>query len=408
MSRIHTAANERPDALDEPLRVLHVVSHLPPDRVGGVGEVAATIHRGLVELGHESRVLTTGSSQDDPTISRVCATPDGFLWSTFRQLDLARGMDIVHFHHGEALGLMKRISRLEPRPRIVLTLHVDAHTISRANVAADGLRTRTGVLQSRVRDPLKHLLDVRAVPLADRVTFISKAGADEMSRAPEPATVIYNGVDTPAVTEPAEPTDLLFVGAPGPRKGLDLLPAMLREVHRDAPDTRLRIVGFSRHDEPSLVDAFSRQGCLDAVEWVGKLRSEQIASHYRSAKLLVVPSRYEGLPMVVLEAGAVGLPAVATDVGGTREAVRHGQTGLLVEPASIALAAGCQELLADELKRKRLGQAMKRLVETQFSVRRQVSSYVNLYRSIAAGGPQGIEDPADPLPSDGASLGRQE
>ena len=50
----------------------------PADRdenIRRVGEVAAHLHRALLEAGHDSRVLTAGSSADDPTVMRIAQTP---------------------------------------------------------------------------------------------------------------------------------------------------------------------------------------------------------------------------------------------------------------------------------------------------------------------------------------------
>jgi len=65
-------------------------------------------------------------------------------------------------------------------------------------------------------------------------------------------------------------------------------------------------------------------------------------SLFRSAVCFVCPSRREPFANVLLEALASGLPAVATDVGGNREIVLAGESGLLVppgDPAALAAAA---------------------------------------------------------------------
>lgn len=369
------------------LSVLHVVSHLPPDRIGGVGEVVATVHDGLSTAGHDSWVLTTGTSSDE-NVRRICETPDRFLVASASFVDEALKADIVHFHHGEALLLMERLHRHSNPPHLVLTLHVDAARIAEANTSIPSLSGRSGLVQSRLRDPLKRRLDQRATKLADRVTFISHGGAIEMmGHAPTPTpVVIYNGVAKhPETGATATSTDLLFVGTAGPRKGIDLLPEILRQIRADRPDSTLRIIGFTPESEPELVDAFAEAGCGNAVDWAGTLDSSEILPHYRSAHILIVPSRYEGLPMVILEAGSVGLPAVATDVGGTREAVLDGKTGRLV-PTDVprAMADASLELLSDDATRRQMGAAIRQHVRESFSIERQVDGYINLYDELCS------------------------
>lgn len=56
---------------------------------------------------------------------------------------------------------------------------------------------------------------------------------------------------------------------------------------------------------------------------------------YKSASVLVLPSRHEGFPVVVMEANAMGVPVICYDVIGCRDAVKHGVNGYLVEPSSV-------------------------------------------------------------------------
>jgi phosphatidylinositol alpha-1,6-mannosyltransferase len=66
----------------------------------------------------------------------------------------------------------------------------------------------------------------------------------------------------------------------------------------------------------------------------------------------------EGFGIVFLEAGLHQLPVVAGDVGGARDAVIHGETGLLVDPTDhVAVAGALTELLTDPERAARLGRA---------------------------------------------------
>src|SRR5438046_6565710 len=88
-----------------------------------------------------------------------------------------------------------------------------------------------------------------------------------------------------------------------------------------------------------------------------------------AADVLALTSLYEGFPNVVLEAMATGAVAVATDVGGCRELVTSGETGLLVPtraPAAVATAMG--RVLRDPALARRLATAARQRVEGAFSV----------------------------------------
>jgi glycosyltransferase involved in cell wall biosynthesis len=85
------------------------------------------------------------------------------------------------------------------------------------------------------------------------------------------------------------------------------------------------------------------------------------------------------LPLTVLEAMATGLPVVATRAGGTGEAVRDGETGLLVGPGDRAAMIAALSTLADDRARRRaMGLAGRRLAEDRFDVRRVVGGLVEI------------------------------
>ena len=92
------------------------------------------------------------------------------------------------------------------------------------------------------------------------------------------------------------------------------------------------------------------------------------------------PSRFEGLCLAVIEAQAAGVPVVATPVGGIRETVVDGETGLLVpvgDPAALA-AAVCRLLEDSELSARLAAEARSRVRE-RYSVERMVEQTLRLY-----------------------------
>ena len=103
-----------------------------------------------------------------------------------------------------------------------------------------------------------------------------------------------------------------------------------------------------------------------------------------SAAIAVLPSTYgEGVPKTLLEAAACARPVVATDVPGCREAVRPGETGLLVPPHDIdALAEAIAALAADPVLRARMGRAGRALTERHFTDEIVARETLALYRAI--------------------------
>ena len=104
--------------------------------------------------------------------------------------------------------------------------------------------------------------------------------------------------------------------------------------------------------------------------------------------LFVMPSFWEGLPLALVHAMGAGLPVVASAVAGVPEVVRHGETGLLVQPGDVdGLANALARLVDDPAERSRLGCAARDYVRPRFGVDGFVGSTTALYdRLLAAKG----------------------
>jgi len=204
--------------------------------------------------------------------------------------------------------------------------------------------------------------------------------------------VVHNGIDTRRLGGQGEDLRarfgigrevllLLSVGALIPLKAHDVLLHALASLPPSDPAPRLLIVGDgpSRGDLERLAAAL---GLADRVQFLGRLADP--SSAYRAADLFVLPSRQEGFPLVVLEAGWFGLARIATDVGGVPEAVRHGETGLIVPPDDVrALAEAIARLGADAQMRRRFGEAARAEVIARFTLTRMVDTFQDLYAELA-------------------------
>jgi len=102
-----------------------------------------------------------------------------------------------------------------------------------------------------------------------------------------------------------------------------------------------------------------------------------------SFDVVAFPSRFEGFPLAVLEAMLAERPVVASDVGSVAEAVRPGETGLLVpaeDPA--ALASALAELLAHSERRRALGARGRALVLERYTDTAMAGGFESLYAEL--------------------------
>jgi glycosyltransferase involved in cell wall biosynthesis len=119
-------------------------------------------------------------------------------------------------------------------------------------------------------------------------------------------------------------------------------------------------------ERPSLEAKARELGIEDRVSFLGY--REDVADLLANCDVFVLPSLTEGLPVSVLEAMAASRPVIASEVGGNKEVVVHGETGLLVPPRdAAALADALRRTVCDPAVARQFGVAGKARVEREFS-----------------------------------------
>jgi glycosyltransferase involved in cell wall biosynthesis len=116
-------------------------------------------------------------------------------------------------------------------------------------------------------------------------------------------------------------------------KGIDEVIEALGALQQQVPNLAFLVVGDG-DDRPRLEQKVARLGLKEAVIFAGRVSEKEKADHYRLADVYVMPGYGEGFGIVYLEAMACGIPVIASKVDGSREAVREGALGKLVNPAN--------------------------------------------------------------------------
>ncbi|SMC26400.1 PEP-CTERM/exosortase A-associated glycosyltransferase, Daro_2409 family [Desulfacinum hydrothermale DSM 13146] len=175
-----------------------------------------------------------------------------------------------------------------------------------------------------------------------------------------------------------------FIGSFYHYEGLDLLiEACGRLVDRHR-ELRLLLVGGGPMEGP-LKDLVARRGLGESVVFTGRIPHHQVVEAYGAADLLVYPRKSMRLtelvtPLKPLEAMVLGKPVAASAVGGHRELIRHGQTGILFPPDDAqALAAAISTLLDSEALRERLARRARQWVVRERTWDRNGALYRALY-----------------------------
>ncbi len=129
-------------------------------------------------------------------------------------------------------------------------------------------------------------------------------------------------------------------------KGVDEVLEAMPDLVREIPNLSYLICGDGT-DRIRLEAKAAQLGLRDRVVFTGRIPEESKADHYRLAHAFVMPGWGEGFGIVYLEALACGIPVLASAVDGSREAVRKGELGVLVDPrAPGTVADGIRRTLA--------------------------------------------------------------
>lgn len=123
----------------------------------------------------------------------------------------------------------------------------------------------------------------------------------------------YCKIPETIIWEKKNPTQVLFLGELGQRKGCYDIPDILEQAIRKVPPLSLIMAGDGEMNQ--VKQAFEEKQLLERVTFPGWVRGEQKEQLLRESAIFLFPSYHEGMPMAVLEAMSYGLGIVTTEVG---------------------------------------------------------------------------------------------
>ena len=297
------------------------------------------------------------------------------LWTALRlaRRALALRPDVVHLFKPKAYSglvhwLLARLPRSR-RPRLV----VDTDDWEGAGGWNDAIDPTTGrPLYSRVQRGFFAWQERWGLSRADAVTVASRtleSLAWALGVSPRRVLYVPNGACAAvraaapsARREVASPVVLLytrFFEFPVSR-----VVELMARVRDRVPEARLLVVGKGLFGEEQLLEAEMRRAGLGrCVEYVGWVEPEQLPELLSQAAVAVYPFddrlvNRAKCPVKLLDLLQLGVPVVAEAVGEIREVVRHGETGILVEPGDVMVfAEAVVQVLQDPALGRRLGAA---------------------------------------------------
>ena len=398
------------------MKILHVFDHTLPLHSGYTFRSAAIL-RNQRKMGWETFHLS-GPKQLDCTVMEEDAdglhfyrtpTPTGLLAKLpggdpfavmgaieKRLLALAKELqpDIIHAH-SPVLDAVPAI-RVGRKLGIPVVYEIRAFW---EDAAVDHGSTQEGSLRYR----LTRALETWAVKNADAVTVICEGLRHDLAARGIPAnkiTVIPNAVDVEKFEMGGKPESALkmklglgssrvlgFIGSFYAYEGLDLLIAALPTILRRIPDVKVLLVGGGPQ-EGALKQQVMALGLKDRVVFTGRVPHAEVNRYYDLIDVLVYarhPMRLTELvtPLKPLEAMAQGRLMVASDVGGHKELIKDGKTGVLFHAGNADdLASKVVGLLKCEEGWERMKKNGRHFVETERNWAASVARYRGVYGGL--------------------------
>ena len=400
------------------LKILHVLDHSIPLHSGYTFRTLSIL-REQRKLGWETFHLTSPKQGD---VSAPFEDVEGL---RFYRTPAARG-GLAGLPVGREIALMNQLERRldevvsEVRPDIIhahspLLNAFPAIKVARRHglpvvyeirafwedAAVDHGTTSEGSLRYRVT----RMLETRAMRQVDHLfTICEGLRADISARgiAADKVTVIPNAVDVESFSVGGTANEALkqrlglsgctvlgFIGSFYAYEGLDLLLESLPLILAQQPDVRLLLVGGGPQEQALKAQAKSL-GLESKVVFTGRVPHGEVQRYYDLIDVLAYPRHSMRLtelvtPLKPLEAMAQGRLFVASDVGGHKELIRDGETGVLFAAGSASsLADSVLKLLAARSRWAEMRSAGRRFVETERTWANSIARYVGPYQKITA------------------------
>jgi glycosyltransferase involved in cell wall biosynthesis len=377
------------------MRILQLVAY--PRLTRGTAIQAYLLGRSLRDRGHDVLLALTddGRTGDEPSglpVTRIPADGPRAAWRV-RHL-LRRGdFDIVHVHYRDAALRMALVAAAGGRPPPLVAswgncYPIDGRRWARLGMAeADGTRSFSAWTGFALRS--RRVSGITAVSRAARDVLVDTAGVP-----PDKIHVIYEGCDPEAFhpgrdrmrfrRELGLDPDTPLVGMLAAYYWVKDFPTFIaaaRIVARHRPEARFVIVGDRAEEargEWEGTELGSRMTALAA--------RADVPDVLAALDVVVNTSRYDGLCGVLREALAMAKPVVSTDVGGNREIVIPGETGVLAPPARPeAIAAAILELLSRPRYARQMGARGREHVVRRHTLAGRCDRIERLYRALLRG-----------------------
>ncbi|GBF38922.1 glycosyltransferase family 4 protein [Leptospira johnsonii] len=395
------------------MNILIITDYFPPDKIGGVGEIARNLQNYYQQKGNNTYVLTTGKKNPSDESSKVFRTSSGLIkgvfLGNFRVLGLIKkyNIDVINLHQASTTLFLfaKPFYRILGKkfPKVVNSFQVNYFSelkeVKSVNIQGYTFRPLfKEYLEKFLLDPMHIVLDFIGYVFSDIITVVSSENRKEFYNTfckvwKKEIKIIPNGVspDFGALTLDFKDKDLeqqlkgklvlTYIGVFRVRKRVFNLLFALKEVVKENKNIILLLIGGGRKYEDKILALISELDLQNNVKFIGPIPNQRVPYYLKLTDIFCLPTSYEGMPIAILEAMSLGKAVVTTKVSGMVDLIESGKDGFLTKVDDIdEIKRTILELSADPKKIVNAGKAARKKIENRYDWDIVSSEYLEVFR----------------------------
>ena len=362
------------------MKVLQVTTHMD---IGGIANYVFTLSKALKARGAEVVVASSGGDMEGALSG--CGIPH-------RRIDIRTKFEFGPKALKSAFALVRIVK--EERVDII-------HAHSRVSQVASAVASLvTGIpyvttCHGYFRKRLRGVIDTWGAKVIAISAAVREHLRDDLGVGVNRIALVYSGVDTGRFSKELSASEIAAVkkeiglkdgpvvgtiGRLSPVKGHEHLVRALKGIIEANPAAQGLIVGSGEEERP-LKTLAAGLGIGDSVIFVASCPDTH--KFLSVMDVFVFPSVKEGLGIALLEALASGRAAVASSIGGIEDIITSGSDGILVPVGDVcAIAEAVKALLADEPRRRLMGEKGSALVREKFRLERMAEEMMDVYKKV--------------------------
>jgi glycosyltransferase involved in cell wall biosynthesis len=386
------------------MNILLMTDGIPPQTLGGTPRIVWELAMSLTQKGHTVSIVSAGDTPGNVVIDGITIytlAKRSQRWSHYRSVfgkrraqeivnivDIVKP-DVIHAHTIAWQCGYKWLAGVQKRNIPVMATAHDVMHVAYGRVRGD--ETRWGLAWRDARrfrwswNPLRNIFIRFYLQKCSGIFAVSEALKEFLTRmGVKNVQVMHNGVSPEfwhvqtsqedarkTLDIPTEKTVFFLAGRLGIDKGVDLIVETLPE------DAFLILAGAMNEGEVAHLK--------DRVRFFAKQSPEEMRTLYTACNVVLVPSRcLDCFPTMCLEGMSMERPVLATSWGGSKESVRNGETGWVLDPFD---TAAWRERMAWCVTQRNecqlMGKASRERVQTHFSQEDFVQKILSQYEKMA-------------------------